>query len=75
MNPLAMMMQMMQGGGNPMAIAQQFAGQDPRLQNAMQMIRGKSPQQLEQTFYNLCQSYGINPQDIARQAGVTLPKR
>lgn len=70
---LMTLMQMMQGGGNPMQLAQMFAGQNPQAAPAMQMIQGKSPEQLQQTFYNLCKSRGLNPQDVARQCGVTLP--
>lgn len=69
------LMQMMQGGGNPMQLAQMFASQNPQAAPAMQMIQGKSPEQLQQTFYNLCQSRGLNPQDVARQCGVTLPHK
>lgn len=68
------LMQMMQGGGNPMQLAQMFASQNPQAAPAMQMIQGKSPDQLKEVFYNLCKSKGINPQDIARQCGVTLPQ-
>lgn len=69
------LMQMMQGGGNPMQLAQMFAQQNPQTAPAMQLIQGKSPQQLQETFYNLCKSRGVNPQDIARQCGVTLPNQ
>ena len=68
------LMQMTQGGGNPMQLAQMFASQNPQAAPAMQMIQGKSPDQLKEVFYNLCKSKGINPQDIARQCGVTLPQ-
>ena len=68
------LMQMMQGGGNPMQLAQMFAIQNPQAAPAMQMIQGKSPDQLKEVFYNLCKSKGLNPQDIARQCGVTLPQ-
>lgn len=68
------LMQMMQGGGNPMQLAQMFVGQNPQAAPAMQLIQGKSPEQLRETFYNLCRSKGLKPQDIARQCGVNLPQ-
>lgn len=71
---LVSLMQMMQGGGNPMQLARMFASQNPQAAPAMQMIQGKSPTQLQETFYNLCKSRGINPQDVARQCGVNLPQ-
>lgn len=75
MNPIMMMMQMMQSGGNPMGIMQQMVGQNPNLAPAMKLCQGKSPQELEQTFYNLCQSKGIDPAQIASQFGISLPPR
>lgn len=68
------LMQMMRGGGDPMQVVQTFARQNPEAAPAMNLIRGKTPQQLEQTFYNLCKSRGVNPQDVANQCGITLPK-
>ena len=68
------LMQMMQGGGNPMQLAQMFAGQNPQAVPAMQLIQGKNPEQLREIFYNLCKSKGINPQDVARQCGINLPQ-
>lgn len=70
---LMSLMQMMRSGGNPMQLAQIFAQQNPQAAPAMQMIQGKNPQQLQETFYNLCKSTGIHPQDVARQCGVNLP--
>lgn len=73
-NPM-MIIQMMQSASNPMQAAQQLAAQNPELRPALQIIQGKSPQQLEQTFYNLCQSHGVAPEQVARQCGVSLPQR
>ena len=70
---LMSLMQMMQGGGNPMQLAQMFAQQNPQAAPAMKMIQGKNPQQLQETLYNLCKSKGVDPQDVARQCGVNLP--
>lgn len=67
------LMQMMLGGGNPMQLADMFAQQNPKAAPAMRLIRGKNPQQLQETFYNLCESKGVDPQDVARQCGVQLP--
>lgn len=70
---LMSLLRMMQGGGNPMQLAGVFAQQNPQAQPAMQLIQGKNPQQLRETFFNLCKSKGVNPQDVARQCGVQLP--
>ena len=45
-NPM-MLMEAMRRGMNPMQYLQQIAYQDPRAQQAMQMLQGKTPQQVE----------------------------
>lgn len=57
-------------GGNPMAMLQQVAGRDPRAQQAMQMIRGKSPAELKRTVENMCRERGTTPEQVARQMGL-----
>lgn len=75
MNPIVMMMQMLSSGGNPDAIMRQIVSQNPVLSPALQLCQGKSPAQLESTFYNLCRSKGIDPQSIASQYGISLPQK
>lgn len=75
MNPIMTMMQMLMSGGNPMSVMQQIVSNNPTLSPAMKLCQGKSPEQLEQTFYNLCKSNGIDPQQIASQYGISLPKK
>lgn len=59
-------MQMMQAFGrlkaaqNPLQMMQQMFSGDPTFTRAMQMARGKSPQQIEQIVRNLCQERGID---------------
>lgn len=72
-NPLAMMMQMMQRGGNPMQILAQMAGQNPQAAQAIRIIQGKSPQQLRQTAENMAKERGTTVEEIARQMGINLP--
>ncbi len=72
-NPMAMMMQMMRGGGNPNAMLQQMANQNPQVRQFMQMINGKSPQQLRQIAENVAKERGTTLNDVARQLGITLP--
>lgn len=74
MNPVQMMMQMLTSGGSPMQIMQQLAGSNPALAPALKLCQGKNPDQLKQTFYNLCKSKGIDPNQVASQCGVTLPQ-
>lgn len=72
-NPLAVMMQMMQRGGNPMQLLAQMASQNPQAAQAMRIIQGKNPQQLRQTAENMAKEQGINLNDMAAQIGLKLP--
>lgn len=58
-NPM-MIFEAMRSGKNPMQFAQQLAAQDPRAKQALQMIQGKSPQQLEQLARNMAKEKGID---------------
>lgn len=75
------MMQMMSKLGMPnMANAnpQQMMSQimnNPQVQSqAGALINGKSQQQLNETFTNLCKERGIDPAQFAQQMGVSLPQ-
>ena len=69
-NPMAMMMQMMRSGGNPNAMLHQMAKQNPQVRQFMQMINGKSPQQLENITRNAARERGVNLDDLMRQFGL-----
>lgn len=64
MNIMQMFNQINQNA-NPMGMMQQMFGGNPAFQQAMNMARGKSPQELQQTFMNLAQTRGMSQQDIA----------
>ena len=75
MNPISIMMQL-QKSGNPMQLIQQMFGNDPKMQRAMSMVKGKSPQEVQQTALNLCQQKGIDINQAiqqARQMGIQVP--
>lgn len=72
-NPLNMMMNAMRVGANPMNILQHMAGQNPQMRQFMQMINGKSPDQLKQMAENMARERGVSLNDVARQLGITLP--
>ena len=72
-NPILQMMNVMRSGGNPMALVQQIAGQDPRMRQFMQMVNGKSPDQLKQMAENVAKERGVSLNDVARQLGITIP--
>lgn len=71
MNPMQMMMQAMQGGQSP---AQFFAscGQNPQMQQLMQIVQGKSPEQLMQIADNMAKQRGTTVQALAQQMGIPI---
>lgn len=69
-NPMMQMLQMMKSGQSPVGMMQQMAQQDPRAQQAMNMIQGKSPQQLEQMARNMAREKGIDLDMMLRQMGL-----
>lgn len=72
-NPMAAMVSAMRSGGNPMALIQHMAGQNPQMRQFMQMINGKSPAQLRQMAENMAKERGVSLNDVARQLGITIP--
>lgn len=73
-NPLLMAVQMLNAGQNPASFMQQAAARDPRIAQAMQMIRGKNPQQVEQIARNMARERGIDINALAQQLGIALPR-
>ena len=66
------LMNAMRNGGNPMAIMQQMAAQNPQVAQAMKLMQGKTPQQLRQTAENMAKERGISVEEIARQLGIPM---
>lgn len=71
-NPIMALINVMKSGGNPNAMLQQMAGSDPRIGQAMQMMQGKSPQQLRSMAENMARERGTTVQDVARSLGIRI---
>ena len=70
MNPMAMLMQMARSrSGNPAPLLEQLARQNPALRQAMDMTRGKSPQEVRQIADNMAKQRGTTVEDILRRMG------
>lgn len=69
-NPIMMLVNVMQNGGNPMQMMQSMAGQNPQIAQAFQMMKGKSPQQLRQMVQNMAHERGIDLNEMMRQLGI-----
>lgn len=68
-NPM-MLMQMLRGGNPQQAIMNAMrnqAGQNPVLNNALDMAEKQDTKGLEQLARNLCESNGVNADDMVRQ--------
>lgn len=72
-NPLMAMLNALRSGGNPMALIQQMAMQNPEMRQFMQMVQGKSTAQLKQMAENMAKERGVSINDVARQLGITIP--
>ena len=65
---------MLNQGINPQQIAMRLAQGDPAFGRAMQMINGKTPDQIYGMAQQMAQQRRVNLQQFAQQLGVTLPK-
>lgn len=69
-NPMQLLVQTIRNGGNANAVLQNMAASDPRISQAMQMMQGKSPQQLRSMAENMARERGVNIADVARGLGI-----
>ena len=60
------MMQMMQ------ARMAQLVNTNPQARQAVQMLQGKSQQEQQQMFFNMCKEQGLDPRQFAGQFGINL---
>lgn len=65
-NPLFRVMQMAQASNNPMQVLQQQFGSNPQFGQAMQMVQGKSEDEIKNTFRNLARQKGMNDEQMAQ---------
>lgn len=61
------------GGGNPMQMLSQMAQSNPQMAQAMQMLQGKNPQQIQSMVQNMAQEQGVDLNALAQQYGLQLP--
>lgn len=71
LNPMQLMQLMgqLQQSNNPMGMLQSMFGNDPTMQRAIQMARGKSPEQVMQIAQNLADQQGIDLKLMLSQIG------
>lgn len=69
-NPFFQLANLARNGGNAMQMLQRMAAQNPQAAQAINMIRGKTPQQLQKIATNMALEIGTTPQEIARSLGL-----
>lgn len=69
-NPLMMLLQAAQGGGDPIQILSQLAGNDPMMAQALKMVQGKTPDQLRRMAENMARERGTSQEAILRGLGI-----
>ena len=74
-NPVLALVQAMQQGRNPMALMQIMARQNPQVAQALQMMHGKSPQQLQSMAQNMARERGVDLNQMLRQMGINDSRR
>lgn len=72
-NPMMQMMGLLRAGKNPNAILQTMAMNNPQVRQVMQMMHGKTPEQLRQMANNMAAERGTTVEDVARQLGIQIP--
>lgn len=75
-NEAEMIMQLIRvykGGGNPMQMLSQMAQGNPQMAQAMQMLQGKNPQQIQSMVQKMAQEQGVDLNALAQQYGLQLP--
>lgn len=71
-NPIVMLIQAMRNGGDPMQMIQSMAGGDPRVQQALQMARGKDAHQLQQIAQTIATNNGVDLRQMINSMGLKM---
>lgn len=69
-NPLALLMQAAQSGGNPVTMLQQMAAQNPQMAQAFRLIQGKDARQLQAMAQNIARERGLDLNEVAQSLGI-----
>ena len=73
-NTINLLISAARSGGNVNAMLNQMAAQNPQIRQAMQMMQGKTPQQIQQLAQNMAKERGTTVEDVARSLGFNIPR-
>ena len=71
MNPLQAI-QALQKGANPNQLMMQLVQQNPAVRQAMQMVNGKTPDQIRDMAQQIARQRGIDLSQLTRQLGIKI---
>ena len=71
MNPLQVI-QALQQGANPNQLMMQLVQQNPAVRQAMQMVNGKTPDQIRDMAQQIARQRGVDLGQLTRQLGIKL---
>ena len=73
MNPLQMF-NILSQAKNPMGLLQQMSSKNPQLKRVLEVVNGKSPQELRQYVENTAKTQGVDLTQLAQKLGLQLPQ-
>lgn len=74
MNPLAQLAQIAKQGQSIYPALMQMSRGDPRIMQALQMMQGRSPDQIRQMVLNMARERGIDLNQMAQMYGLRIPR-
>ena len=67
MNNIFQLIQLAKGGGNAESILRQMAGNNPIVAQALKMVEGKTPEEINRIAANMAKERGTSVDEIKRQ--------
>lgn len=72
-NPMIQMVSMLRSGKDPRQFLMQMAQNNPQVRQVMQMMQGKSQEELRRMADNIAAERGTTVEDVVRQLGIMIP--
>lgn len=72
MNPLQVI-QALRQGANPNQLMMQLAQNNPAVRQAVQMVNGKTPDQIRDMAQQMARQRGVDLNQLSKQLGIRLP--
>ena len=73
LNPMQLV-QMIQGGGNPMQMLMQESRNNPVIGQVMRMTNGRTRVEMRNMAYEVARQRGVDINQVAQSMGLKLPK-